>query len=303
MNKITSISRQKIADEITLNNIPLGGKLNYADFLNRLYDLDRLPSKDRRYKTAYGDIECHSDWGDYEIAWMFTDDRFNLLHCPDEDFIRFLRETLNPTVCSNDIERQKLKEIYDKYLSIDGFELFEEDNISSIPIYSIRRRLFGADLEEKKDKIKKHLNSEYVRAKIKIMSEAVHTNTDLALGTAKELIETTCKSILKEKKNVVDKNWELARLFKETINQLSFLDPNKTDHPEEATRSIKQILGGFNSIVQGVAELRNTYGTGHGKDQYFKGLPPKYTEFMVAAVSDIIIFILQINGENTEISE
>ncbi len=303
MNSITTITRQKIADEIALHKIILGGRLNYADFLNRLYDLNQMPSFDPRYKTAYGDINCHSNWGDYEPDWLFTDSRFNLLRCSDEDFIRFLKETLHPSVCSNSEELEQLKKLYEKYLAIDGFEVFLEETISSMPIFSIRKKRLGADLEEKKEKIKHYLNSEYVNSKIQIMTENVHSNTDLALGTAKELIETTCKSILQEKAVDIDENWDLSRLFKETINRLTFFYGHEIVNPDQATKSITQILNGCRSIIHGIAELRNAYGTGHGKDQNFKGLPPQYADFVVATVSTIIIFILQINGETTEIAE
>lgn len=49
---------------------------------------------------------------------------------------------------------------------------------------------------ENKTEIKKYLNTEYVNNKISLMNEAISRDTDLAIGTAKELIETACKSIL-----------------------------------------------------------------------------------------------------------
>lgn len=303
MNKITLITRQRIADAIALEKIILGGRFDYADFLIRLYDLNNLPSTDRRYKTAYGDISCHSRFGDYEPGWMFTDSRFNLMRCSDADFICFLRETIHPSVCTDSEVLERLRQLYDKYLSNDGFESFVEDVISRMPIYSFREKELNLDLEEKKEKIKIYLNTEYVNAKIKTMVDAVHTNTDLALGTAKELIEITCKSILKEKSIDIDPDWDLSKLFKETIKGLSFIDLQEIDNPELAARSVKQLLSGCNTIIQGVAELRNAYGTGHGKEQDFKYFPPKYAEFVVGIVSNIVIFILQINGENTEIAE
>lgn len=75
------------------------------------------------------------------------------------------------------------------------------------------------------------------------------------------------------------------------------------ENPEQASKSIKQIMIGCNNIIQGVAELRIAYGSGHGKDKDFKALPIPYVKFAVASVLDIILFLLQINGENTEIIE
>ena len=90
MNKITIITRQRIADEITLRNLSISGRMDDADFLNRTFDLKALPSDDSRYKDAFGDIKNDCRWGDNEPGWMFKDARFNLLHCPDEIFLKVL---------------------------------------------------------------------------------------------------------------------------------------------------------------------------------------------------------------------
>ena len=132
------------------------------------------------------------------------------------------------------------------------------------------------------------------------MVNAVKTDTDLAIGTAKELLETICKSILKQKNVSVDKNWTLQRLIKETSNSLNFR-PKDAEDPEKAEQSIKQILGGISAIVQGVSELRNSYGTGHGKNSDFKGLEVKYAKLLVGVVSEIAIIFLATNGEPAEL--
>ncbi len=301
-NKITEITRKKIADHIELSGIFIGGDLNYADFLNRIFDLEALPSFDKRCSNAFSDIHGHSSWGDYtEITWMFYDSRFNLLKCTDNIFVQFIEESLHPLVCKLDEDRLKLKAVYDKLLPNDKFELYVSETISSMDIYSVREIILGQDITIKKHDIIKMFNSEYVTAKIKVMEDNIVTNPDLSLGTAKELIETCCKSILKSKGIIADKNWELQKLFKETINVLSFIELGKVEKPELAEKSIKQVLGGCNSIIQGVAELRNAYGTGHGKDKDFSHLPIVYVKFIVATISDILLFILQINGETTEI--
>ncbi len=54
-------------------------------------------------------------------------------------------------------------------------------------------------------------------------------------------------------------------------------------------------------IFQNLAELRNSYGTGHGKDANFKGLEIKYAKLFVGVVSEIAIFYLATNGETAEL--
>lgn len=194
MNKITIVTRQNIADEIKLSKIDISGSLNEADFLARLYDLNQLPSLDYRYENAYVDIYSHSNWGDYEPGWMFGDARFNLLYCDDETFKKFLCETVHPTVCNDSKQATKLIDIYNKRLRQDGFEMSVVDYISSMPVYSIREINVGSHLTANKEAIRQFLNTDYVRSKFQIMTNAIDSDTDLVLGTAKELIETICKS-------------------------------------------------------------------------------------------------------------
>ena len=152
------------------------------------------------------------------------------------------------------------------------------------------------------NEIKKYLNTEYVNSKVSIMNESVYKDSDIALGTAKELLETTCKSIIKQKGKDINKDWTLPQLLKATTAILDF-KPKQVDNPENAEQSIKQILGGISSIVQATTELRNSYGTGHGKDAHFKGLETKYAKLLVGVVSEIVILYLSTNGETAELVE
>ena len=191
----------------------------------------------------------------------------------------------------------KLKAIYSRYLRGDGYELYFRYNISSMPIYGVRKIETGIDIQEKS--IQQYLDSEYVLSKVNLMKSMVKTNTDLALGSAKELLEIVCKSILSEKKISYTDDMTLSKLFKETINSVGILESSSASNKEQADRSIRQILSGLNSVIQGVSELRNGYGSGHGKEASFKRLEPQYVEFVVSIVSNIVVFILQINGETT----
>ena len=75
-NKITTITRRNIADELTSNKLSYHGRLNESDFLNRLYDLSKMPSTDYRseYNNAYKDIQHNVDRNsDWESDRVFTD--------------------------------------------------------------------------------------------------------------------------------------------------------------------------------------------------------------------------------------
>lgn len=304
-NKISDVTRQHIADETILNRLWYHGNQNEPDFLARLFDLKNLPSRnDDRYTNAYDDIYQHMvNNNDWEPDWLYTDPRINLLHVEDETYLKFLAMTLHPRVRTKPDEVSKLVEIYNRHLDADGFEVAQTDQISGKPIYSGRQKVIGqAHLTAKKVEIKKYLNTAYVNSKINTMTDAIHKDTDLAIGTAKELLETTCKSILKQKGVSVEPDWTLTQLIKTTTNNLDFT-PKEAAEPDKADKAIRQILGGISSIVHGVAELRNSYGTGHGKDADFKGLEIKYAKLFVGVVSEIAILYLATNGESAELIE
>jgi hypothetical protein len=49
---ITALTRREIFDYIRTEGGPWWGRLDEVDFLSRVYDLDALPSRDYRFKTA-----------------------------------------------------------------------------------------------------------------------------------------------------------------------------------------------------------------------------------------------------------
>ena len=55
--------------------------------------------------------------------------------------------------------------------------------------------------------------------------------------------------------------------------------------------------------MHSTGELRNGYGTGHGKNPDFKGLEIKFAKLLVGVVSEIAIFYLATNGETAELIE
>lgn len=287
-NKIKVITRRNIADELIVGKLWYHGRLNEPDFLSRLYDLKKLPSKDYRYNNAYDDIYQHMVMNnDWESAWVFTDTRFNLMHCADEEYLIFLSETLHPAVRMDESEILKIQEIYNNHLEADGFEIIQVSEISGKPVFEGRQKIIGkSHLVAKKAEIKKYLNTEYVNNKINLMNEAVSSDTDLAIGTAKELVETACKSILKKHGKKSDPKWDLGKLLKETSDILDF-KPKKASNPDKADTSIKQILKGITTLINGVAELRNAYGSGHGKESDFQMLESKYAKLIVGTVSEI----------------
>ncbi|GAB3018540.1 hypothetical protein GCM10027051_24710 [Niabella terrae] len=142
--KISIIVRQAIFDEITLNKISWSGRLEEPDFLNRIFDLSKMPSFDSRFDNAYDDIHKHRIMNyDWEDDWVFTDRRFNLLHCEEEIFLEFLSLTINPVSRTDEEGVGQLIEIYNQNLSESGIEFYEKSKIAGKPIYGYREIAAG----------------------------------------------------------------------------------------------------------------------------------------------------------------
>lgn len=135
--KISKTTRQDIIDYLKLEGISWGGKLDDTAFLERIFDLQNMPSHDSRYDNALGDIWQHrQNNNDWEDDWVFTDTRFKSLWDDDEVFLRFLCEVLHPVVRNNPDETQKLKDGFNQLLSKHGYEIVERTRIASQPVFA-----------------------------------------------------------------------------------------------------------------------------------------------------------------------
>ncbi len=294
-NKITQISRRNIFDFIQAEQLWWSGRMSEIDFLSRLFDLDNLESYDGRFPNAAGDIWQHrvNNPNDWEDNWIYADKRFNLLQCDDSVFLNFLCEMIHPLVRVDSSEVNRLLQIFNENLKEDNYEIVEKSKISGKPIFVGRIKITGQEfLQNKGAIIKKILNADYVTQQISLMETSIENSPHVSIGIAKELIETCCKSIFEERKEEYDKNWDLPKLMKETTKLLK-LTPDDIPNEIKAANSIKQILGSLSSVVQGISEIRNEYGSGHGKDGKFVGLQPRHAKLAVGAASTLAIYLLE----------
>lgn len=83
------------------------GTIDNVQFLNRIWDLRLMSSSDPRFKTAAEDAKKHLiDNDDWDDDYVFLD-RFKLLDCSEEEFLKFLNVVISSEVRGdeNEIER------------------------------------------------------------------------------------------------------------------------------------------------------------------------------------------------------
>lgn len=299
--KITQITRKDLFDAIVIEEINWSGSLEESEFLARVYNLQEIRSTDQRFPDAAGDIWQHRvnnyDWEDH---WIFHDSRFQLMNGDDEILLRFLAETVHPIVRSDVTESQRLVQLYNQFLRNDGFELSEKSRISGKPIY-IGRNIGTASMPGMKS-AKEVLSSTdlvYVAQQITRMEAAVNNDPSLAIGTAKELIESCCKTILSERGIAIGNSDDIPKLVKATVKELK-LTPKDIPDEAKAADSIRKLLSNLATVASGVAELRNKHGTGHGKEGSVKGLNPRHAKLAVGAASTLAVFLVETHREQND---
>jgi len=291
---ITQVTRRDIVDAIIVEQVNWSGRLEEPEFLARIFDLTSLPSTDPRFSNAAGDIYQHRiNNYDWDNDWVFYDGRFNLMGCDDESFLQFLCETIHPVVRPDVTEAERLCQLYNTFLISDGFQLVEKTRISGKPVFIGRHvGVTGTPGVAVAKEVLSGTDATYVTQQITRMEASVENDPDLAIGTAKELVETCCKTILHDRGVEIPKNADLPQLVKLTSKELH-LTPEDIPDEAKAAETIRRLLSNLASITQGIAELRNKYGTGHGKLSKAMGLTPRHAKLAVGAASTLAVFLVE----------
>jgi hypothetical protein len=124
-----------------------------------------------------------------------------------------------------------------------------------------------------------------IREQLARIQRALDDDPAFAVGSAKELIESTAKVVLIERGLPASDRDGLPRLVRNAQQALG-LHPSAQTLGPDGYDAVKRILGGVSAIATGVAELRNRgYGTGHGPAGTRVGLRPRHAHLAADAAS------------------
>jgi hypothetical protein len=298
--KISRITRQNIFDGLMLEKVLWYGQKDDVEFLQRLYDLSALPSTDGRYKDAAGDIWQHRvnnyDWDD---DWVYTDRRFGLLDCAPEQFLRFLCEVVHPLVRPDKEASTKLVEQFNDQLRKEGWMLVPEEKIAGRPRYVARRSNLGERSVSRARSVADALDAGWMQKEIERLENAADSDPALAIGTAKELVETCCKSILTKQGISFSRGADLPELTKLLTKELKLV-PEGISDSAKGSDVIRLILRNLTALTQYLAELRGLYGSGHGRDGKHRGLEPRHARLAVAGAVAFIDFVTETYQERSK---
>lgn len=293
--QISQVTRRDLFDYIRLEGGPWHGRMDEVGFLSRVYDLESLPSTDHRYATASGDIVQHrvmnNDWPD---DWVFSDSRFDLGSGPDEVLLEFVAQMVHPVVQPSADRSAELVAELNRLLAPDGWMLKQHKQMSGRPVYAPARTGAGGGAAISfAHEVAARIDAAHISQQVTRMEGAADTEPDLAIGTAKEFVESICKTILDERGESYDQKDDLLVLVRKTAKALK-LAPDDIPDAARAANTVKRMLMNLATLVQGSAELRNAFGTGHGKSKtQAQRLKPRHARLAVGSAATLGVFLYE----------
>jgi hypothetical protein len=170
-----------------------------------------------------------------------------------------------------------------KALNRDHFSYVDGKIISGIPVADVQEEALNVDMSQ-------------LRASVDRIRAAVEQDPSLAVGSAKELVEATCKAILTDAGEEIPENAKLPQLVTLVAKELDLLPADVSDSTEGAA-SIRRVVGSLATTVQGLAELRNLFGTGHGKAPGHPMLAIRHARLCAGAASTLSTFLMETASE------
>lgn len=290
---LTERTRVAIIDELRIRNTVWSGALDEVEFLNRIFDLNSMPSYDSRFDNAAEDIWQHCvNNEDWPVDWIYTDDRFRLHQLDQQYFLKFICELLHPLVRRNQVEQETLADIFNGHLRNDGWQLVEDVIVDGRPVYVAERRTHA--LGRSVDRIKAvaaTLKSDSLYEDLQRLERVGDSEPGEAIALAKEIVESCCKLILDDRQVTYSDKADIPELLKLLRKEIKIM-PDEIDENARGGREIRGILSSLGSIAHLLAPLRNVYGKGHGRGRGFRSLQPRHARLAIGAASTFVDFVL-----------
>jgi len=206
------------------------------------------------------------------------------LHWGDEDYEGNVLKVL-PTILGGDYENLKIVEEFvglEDWLRENEQVIYEElyDAGEIVPLEQVETAGNSLDIVE----LNKHASR---------IRRGIRQDPEQAIGSAKELLETVLKAVLGIEGQQSAGN--VQTLLRRAQKELD-LDPNAVGDDVPGRDIIKRTLSNLGQIVVGVAEVRNLYGTGHGRHRS-RELEIAHARLVVNAAVTIGTFLVELDRE------
>jgi len=142
--KINGNIRRELLDELYGLKENIEGELHIIPFLNRIWDLKRMPSIYRSDRNFEEDVLQHmvrnDDWDYTELL----DTHLDVVGADDNIFTAFLETLVHPVVRKGSKQREVVA-LINSYIKEDEYELIQSGNKLGMPIFKVVSTIGGVD--------------------------------------------------------------------------------------------------------------------------------------------------------------
>lgn len=113
-----------------------------------------------------------------------------------------------------------------------------------------------------------------------------------AVTSACSVVESVCRSVLIELGLPLPQKKDIQGLY-QAIREPLGLTPDKPGVPDEIAGDVRTILGGLNSIVNGVGSLRTHGGDAHGRERGYRRIDSRIARLAIHSASTVSLFLVE----------
>ncbi|MFG1417760.1 abortive infection family protein [Xanthobacter sp. V0B-10] len=115
---------------------------------------------------------------------------------------------------------------------------------------------------------------------------------ETAVTAACSIIESVCRSVLVELGLPLPAKKDVQGLYQAVREPLG-LAPNKDGIPDLIADDVRSILGGINTVVNGIGALRTHAGSAHGRERGHRRIDARIARLSLHAASTIALFLVE----------
>ncbi|GAB3237770.1 hypothetical protein GCM10027456_00890 [Kineosporia babensis] len=140
-------------------------------------------------------------------------------------------------------------------------------------------------------------DSAAITENLRRLSASVDSDPRLAVSVAKDLVESTAKLVLRERRIEFNSKSDLPALVTQAQQCLKLHAAGVKDGATEEAKALKTILGSLTRLTQGVTELRNQVGVGHGRESVPGWIRPRHARLAAGAAATWCNLMLETLGD------
>ncbi|WP_370246882.1 abortive infection family protein [Nocardioides sp.] len=121
-----------------------------------------------------------------------------------------------------------------------------------------------------------------IRDHLERLNQNLEGDPRLAVSVAKDMVESTAKLVLRARGVAYTKGDGIPALVARAQETLK-LNASGVDGSGEEAKALRRILGALTTLTQGITELRNQVGTGHGRESVPTWVRPRHARLAAGA--------------------